>query len=67
MREELLKGLTKEQITKASACKSSEELLAYAKSEGVQLTDEQLAAINGGGLCSSDDKNKNDGHRKIDN
>ena len=48
MRKELLKGLTKEQIAKVKACKSQEELLAVAKEEGVELTDEQLAAVNGG-------------------
>ena len=54
MREELLKSLTEEQITKIKACNSSEELLKLAKEEGVELTDEQLKAISGGGLlCSS--------------
>ena len=48
MKEELLKGLSEEQIAKVKACKNSEELLALAKEEGVELTDEQLAAINGG-------------------
>ena len=32
---------TKEQITKAMACKSVDELLTLAKSEGVELTREQ--------------------------
>ena len=53
MKEELLKGLSKEQIAKAKDCKNQEELLALAKSEGIQLTDEQLAAVSGGGLCVS--------------
>ena len=48
MREELLKGLTKEQIEKAKGCKTQVELLALAKEEGVDLTEEQLRAINGG-------------------
>ena len=48
MKEELLKGLTKEQIAKVKACKSQEELLALAKKEGIELSDEQLAAVNGG-------------------
>ena len=47
-REELLKGLTKEQISKVKACESSEEILQLAKSEGIELTDEQLAAVAGG-------------------
>ena len=33
--------LTNEQMEKASACKSAEELQALAKSEGVELTDEE--------------------------
>ena len=53
MREELFKGLTDEQIKKVEACKSSEEILALAKEEGVTLTDEQLEAVSGGGLCVS--------------
>ena len=50
-REDLLKGLTKEQIKKAKACKSHEELLALAKEEGVELSSEQLEAISGGFTC----------------
>ena len=48
MKKELLEGLTKEQIEKASQCKNPEELLALAKEEGVELTEEQLNAISGG-------------------
>ena len=48
MKKELLKGLTREQITKARLCKNSEELLALAKAEGIELTDEQLEAVSGG-------------------
>ena len=51
MRKELLKGLTDEQIKKVEACKSSEEILNLAKTEGVELNEEQLAAVSGG-LCS---------------
>ena len=36
MKEELLKGLTKEQIVKVKACKSQEEILALAKEEGIE-------------------------------
>ena len=55
MREELLKGLTEEQIAKVKACKSSDELLALAQQEGVELTDEQLRIVSGGGkdYCQS--------------
>ncbi len=54
MKKELLKGLTEEQIAKAKACRSQDELLKAAKEEGVTLTDEQLAAVSGG-FCSSSD------------
>ena len=40
--------LTPEQMEKARACKTSEDLVELAKSEGVELTDEQLDAIAGG-------------------
>ena len=65
MRDELLKGLTEEQIAKARACKNQEELLALAREEGIELTDEQLAAVSGGGFCDEDEDNKNK-KRKID-
>ena len=48
MREELLKGLTEEQITKVKACKNQEEVLKVAQEEGIELTDEQLEAVSGG-------------------
>ena len=40
MNKELLKGLTEEQIAKVNACKNQDELLALAKEEGIELTDE---------------------------
>ena len=52
MKKELLKGLSEEQIAKVKACKSQDELLKLAKEEGIQLTDEQLEAVNGGGCTS---------------
>ena len=51
MKEELLKGLTEEQIAKVRACKNNTEVLELAKNEGIILTDEQLGAISGG--CGS--------------
>ena len=48
MKKDLLKGLSEEQIQKASRCENPEELLALAKKEGVELTDEQLEAVSGG-------------------
>ncbi len=53
MKEELLKGLSEEQIAKVKECKNQEELLKLAKEEGIELTDEQLTAISGGGCFSS--------------
>lgn len=53
MKQELLKNLTEEQIAKVKECKSQDEFLALAKEEGVELTDEQLTAINGGCNTSS--------------
>ena len=41
--------LTPEQMEKARACKSAEELVGLAKEEGVELTDEQIELISGGG------------------
>ena len=52
MKQDLLKGLTEEQIARVKACKNSDELLEMAKKEGIELTDEQLSAISGGGACS---------------
>ena len=37
--------LTKEQIQKAMACKTAEELMALAKAEGIELTKEAVYAI----------------------
>ena len=54
MKEELLKGLSEEQIAKIKACKNQEELLKVAKEEGIELTDEQLEAVSGG--CFTDSK-----------
>ena len=48
MKEELLKGLSEEQVAKIKACKNQEEMLAVAKEEGIELTDEQLEAVSGG-------------------
>ena len=44
----LEQNLTPEQMKKARACKSAEELVALAEAEGVELDEEQLDAIAGG-------------------
>ena len=36
--------LTKEQVAKAMACKTAEELMAMAKAEGIELTQEEAEA-----------------------
>ena len=52
MKKDLLKGLSEEQIAKVKSCNSREELLKLAKDEGVELSNEQLEAVSGGGACS---------------
>ena len=47
-KEDLLQGLTDAQREKAKNCHSSEELLKIAEEDGVELNDEQLAAVSGG-------------------
>lgn len=64
MRKELLRGLNAEQIKKVKACDSMDDLLQLAKDEGVELNDEQLAAVSGGGCFSTDDDDKKDGRIK---
>lgn len=41
--------LTEEQEAKARACKTPEEVLALAKEEGYELSDDELEAVAGGG------------------
>ena len=62
MRKELLKGLTEEQIAKAKECKNEAEFLKLAKEEGVELSEEQLNAIAGGGCSNS----TNHRHKKLE-
>ena len=40
--------LTDEQKAQVKACKTTEELIALAEAEGVELNDEQLSSIAGG-------------------
>lgn len=58
MREDLLRGLTQDQIEKVRACDNVSDLLQLAKDEDVELTDEQLAAITGGGCGESQRERK---------
>ena len=52
-----LSDLTPEQIEKAKACTSAEELVEIAKAEGMELSDELLDTISGGtdwcGTCNT--------------
>ena len=74
MKKELLKGLSEEQIAKIKACKSQDELLVLAKEEGVELSEEQLSAVSGGGCfstnkcpkCGSDDYQKIEIEERVD-
>ena len=46
------KDLTEEQRAKAKACETPEELLALAREEGYELSDEELEGVSGGwGTC----------------
>jgi hypothetical protein len=65
-KEELLKGLSEEQIKRVKSCKNSEQLLAIAKEEGIELTNEQLEAISGGITCGYTNPPDKNQHRKID-
>lgn len=58
MKQELLKGLTEEQIEKVKSCENVNDLVQLAKDEGVELNDEQLKAVSGGACSSEDKKNK---------
>ncbi len=43
-----IEDLTPEQREKVAACKTPEDVLAVAKAEGIELTDEQLQDVAGG-------------------
>ena len=52
-------SLTPEQLEKARACETSEELLELAGEEGIELTDDQLEGVAGGSEWGCGE----DGHR----
>ena len=52
--EEMLNGLSEENKAKALACKTPEELASLAKSEGVELTPDQLDSFAGGRIIDWD-------------
>jgi predicted ribosomally synthesized peptide with nif11-like leader len=45
--------LTPEQQEKVRACKTPEDMLALAKAEGYELSDEELEAVSGGDFSHS--------------
>ena len=49
--------LSPELREKARACKTPDEMLALAKAEGYKLSEEELAAVSGGGGWSKNDDN----------
>ena len=44
-----VKDMTTEQIERAKACKTPEEIFAVLREEGIELSDNQLESIAGGG------------------
>jgi len=50
------KDISPELREKAMACKIPEEMLALAKAEGYKLSEEELAAVSGGGGWSKDEQ-----------
>ena len=54
--KEMFDGLSDDLKKKVTECRTSEELMNLAKTEGIELSDEQLDAISGGfewtGSCS---------------
>lgn len=48
------KDLSPELQEKARACKTAEEIVALAKQEGYDLSDEELDALAGGGFWACD-------------
>ena len=54
--KEMFDGLSDDLKEKVTACKTSEELMNLAKSEGIELTDEQMDAISGGSTWTNDCK-----------
>ena len=48
--------LTPELKAKAQACKTPEDILALAREEGYELSDDELAAVSGGGSWSCFDQ-----------
>ena len=52
--KEMYDGLSDEMKEKVKSCKTADDLITLAKTEGIELTDEQLDAISGGSVWSCD-------------
>ena len=52
--KKLYDRLSDEMKAKVANCKSAEELMELAKTEGIELTDEQMDAISGGATWTCD-------------
>ena len=52
--KEMFDGLSDDLKAKVAECKTADDLIALAKAEGIELTDEQLDAISGGSVWSCD-------------
>jgi hypothetical protein len=50
--------LSPEVLEKAKACKTPEELYALAKEEGIELSEDEIAAVSGGVLPRPQDPRK---------
>ena len=50
-------SLSEEQKAKAKACKTPEDMLALAKEEGYELSDDDLDAVSGGGFWNEEKSN----------
>lgn len=48
--KKILEGLTEEMRASIDACKTPEDLIALAESEGVELSDEQMEMVSGGAV-----------------
>ena len=48
-------NLTNEQMEQVRACKTTEDLMNLIQAEGMELTDEQLEAVAGGGTSAWDE------------
>ena len=46
--KEMYDSLSDDLKAKVANCKTADELMEFAKSEGIELTDEQMDAISGG-------------------